>query len=262
MHLTDCNIDIGWRLPALRLVAKFFLRDAIGTFLIGVVVQLFAPAASPVDAGMFIYEFSFENDGDLTEAPFGTLTVVDGYNTAAMVNTLTFTIDIDQTKLLGTPDIHQFGFQLDFAGLVDLVPKPQIVGSGSDTFELRKLDMLDKVSGFGKTKWNYVADFGRGANPTLDPVTFTIGGLGLSLSALNPADTAYKNNIVSPQNAVANFAVHVQSTGADRTGSEGLGGFYDPVSVVPENGNMRAAVAAIATGLVCLVVISLRPKLS
>jgi hypothetical protein len=215
-------------------------------------IYLLFNMAATVNAGMSVFNFSFENDGDLTNGPFGTVTVVEGYNSTAAVNTLTFTIDIDQSKLLGTPDIHQFGFQTNFVGTIAFVPKTQVVGYGTNTITLKKLGILDKVSGFGSTRWDYVVDFGNGANPVLDPVTFTVGGVGLSLLALDNQDFAYKNakTFLGP---VSNFAVHVQSTGANRQGSEGLGGYYE-TSVVPENGNWASALIGVLIGAVIALV--------
>ena len=224
--------------------------------LVGVGLLAFAPV-NDVQAGMSLFQFSFENDGELTNAPFGTLKVVEGFNG---VDTLTFTIDLDQTKLGANVDIHEFGFQLDLdydnngtdnvTGVVDLVPKPQFVGSGSNTFTLTTLGTMDPVAGFGRTAWDYMLNFGSGANPTLNPFTFTVGAPGLTLSALQFDDQPFKNNNPNKP-TVSNFAVHAQSTSTS-AGSEGLGGFYvgpTTSAVTPELGNTCGAIAALLAAL-------------
>jgi len=208
--------------------------------------------APKADAGMAVYQFAFKTTTGGPSGPYGSLTVTEGFNT---VDTLSFKIDLDESIFGSNVDIHEFGFQLDFSGTPDLVPKPQTAGDGTDSVTLTSLGTMAAVAGFGSTKWDYMVSFGDGT-PTIEPVTFTIGASGLTLSALNVADVAYKNNNPSMQ-SFGNFAVHAQGGNSQNlaTGnpSEGLYGSYVNTvgSVVPELGNTCSAIAALITGI-CL----------
>ena len=83
---------------------------------------LLLSGASVARALPMVFEFTFENDGDLTNSPFGTVTV-----NGDAADRLTFTIDLDKTKLGAAADIHEFGFNLDFVGAITLDPDPTVI---------------------------------------------------------------------------------------------------------------------------------------
>lgn len=176
----------------------------------------------PAQAAYVESFFTFENDGAVTDPPFGTVRFEDGVG----ANKLKVTVDIDNIKLGAGADIEQFGFNLNESGLTStlvLDPFPQMFGgvalamSYNDTVKGRNPD------------YDYVVDFGSGS-PTLDPVMFTIGATGLTLNNLFGANSSSQNNKPDGQ-----FHAHIQGTSAGSSGvgsSESIGGDFG-TTVVP-----------------------------
>ena len=161
-------------------------------------------------AASMVFDFTFENDGTLTNPPFGTLTVNE-----TATDKLTLTIDVDNTKLGTGADVHEFGFMLNFAGAIML--------AGGDALSLTPNAKVQGRNSF----FDYVAGFGTGS-PQLEPATFTIMGTGLNLMALQGAGLSTQNN--KPNDA--QFMAHIQGTSPLDPGSESIGGVYP--SPVPE----------------------------
>jgi hypothetical protein len=179
----------------------------------------------PAEATVVNYLLSFENDMELMNAPFGTISVSDEIG----VNKLTFTIDVDNSKLGANADIQMFGFQLNgYAGSLTLSPT-MISGESIQLFVGPSNDT--KVAGMGNTEFDYLVHFGNG-NPTLDPVTFMLqGDMTFGLSNLDEMDTILTNT-----GKITNFGLHVQST-STQPGSEALGGRWfreTPPNTIPE----------------------------
>lgn len=160
--------------------------------------------ASVGNAASVTQEFTFENDGDLNSPPFGTLVIDE-----VAADQLKFTITID-SQLGPDRDVQSFGFMLDFDGAT--------LVAGSDALSLATDAM---VQGRNST-FDYVASFGNGA-PILNPVMFTIEGVGLDLRAIFDAGFSSQNNKPDAQ-----FMAHIQSTGTT-PGSESIGGNYVPI---------------------------------
>ncbi len=191
--------------------------------LAGILVS--AVAVIPAEATVVNYHLSFENDMDLMNDPFGTISVSDEIG----VNKLTFTIDVDNSKLGANADIHMFGFQLSgFAGTLTLSPT-MISGETIELFVGPSNDT--QVAGMGNTQFDYLVHFGNG-NPTLEPVTFMLqGNMTFGLANLDPLDTINTNT-----GKITNFGLHVQST-STQPGSEALGGQWipcTPTNSIPE----------------------------
>lgn len=167
-------------------------------------------------ASIETFEFVIDNDGDLGfSPPFGTLRVSDD-----VVDQLEFTISIDTSKFGPNADIQSFGFQVDFAGVLDFNPSPTTILGKTLTFS-------NKVAGTGNTSFDVVVNFGNGS-PIINPVTFVLEGTGLDLDDLFNASTTETNTSLD-----VHFMVHVQSTDT-AAGSEAIGGLYVPV--VPTGG--------------------------
>lgn len=188
-----------------------------------------------IHAAPVTYFFTFENDGDLVydpSNPFGTLTIDD-----SVVDKLTFTIDIETSILGPDSDIHEFGFMMDFSDALVFDPDPTVI-SGV-TVDFKTGGNSDKVQGRNSV-FDYVVDFGSGT-PYLNPVTFTLAGAGLDMTAITSAGISTQNDKENAQ-----FMVHVQST-TTNSGSEALGGLYQPASPVPEPTTMILFGAGIAS---------------
>jgi hypothetical protein len=155
-----------------------------------------------------VLPFSFENDGVLNDAAFGSVGVSDD-----QTDRLTFEVAVDTAILGGGADISTFGFNLDYDGSIELI-------SGTNSATLN----ADTRVGGRNSIFDYVVDFGRG-QPFFDFVEFVIEGNGLTLSALSNVDLSTQNNKPDAQ-----FMAHVQST-ATLAGSESIGGVVTPVPV-------------------------------
>ncbi len=206
-------------------------RTVASALSVGVLLSMGAAS----HAASITQDFTFENDGDVTDAPFGTVVIDE-----VAANQLKFTITIN-SKLGPSPDIHQFGFMLDFAA-VTLV-------AGGDALSL---GTGGSISGANRN-FDYVADFGNGGAVKLNPAMFTITGVGLDLSAIFDAGTATQNDKPDAQ-----FMVHVQNTGgfgaSNGVGSsEALGGSYVPIP---------GAVWMFGSGLVALLSFTRRKRLA
>ena len=153
------------------------------------------------NAASVTFDFSFENDGDLFEDSFGTITVSDDE-----ADQLSFTVEVDTSILGAGSDLEQVGFNLDFSEQVSLV-------SGTNNATLSE---DASVKGRNST-FDFLVDFGQG-QPFFDSVAFVIEGSGLDLSAFLNADLSTQNS--KPD---ANFMAHVQSTSTSG-GSESIGG--------------------------------------
>lgn len=147
------------------------------------------------------FPFSFENDGSLEAASFGSITVSDD-----TTNQLYFEVSANTSVLGAGADIEQVGFNLDFSADITLIS-----GTNSAT-----LESAASVKG-RNSSFDYVVDFGQG-QPFFSSVEFVIAGEGLTLEA-------FLNSPVSTQNAKpdAQFMAHVQSTSTSG-GSESIGG--------------------------------------
>jgi len=194
------------------LISKGFTAAVTAAVTLATLLCVGVPTST---AAIETYAFTFENDMDLTNGPFGTLTVSDN-----LTDRLTFTIDIDNSKLGPNADIQHFGFQLSYAGTVNFDPNPTTIMG-------QQLGFRSKVAGTGNTSFSYVIDFGNGANPTLDPVTFVLQGSGL-VDELDLGNLQLASTTTTNTGKVAQFAVHVQSTNTT-AGSEVNGGLYIPV---------------------------------
>jgi hypothetical protein len=197
------------------------VRGVLGAAFVSIV------AVVPAEATVVNYLLSFENDMELLNDPFGFVSVSDEIG----VNKLTFTIDIDNTKLGANADIQMFGFQVNgFAGSLTL--SPTVISS--ETIQLFVGPSNDtKVAGMGNTEFDYLVHFGNG-NPVLEPVMFMLqGDTTFGLANLDPMDTVLTNT-----GKVTNFGLHVQST-STQPGSEAFGGhwFREPpttTNAIPE----------------------------
>lgn len=184
-----------------------FWRAAASVLSVGVLLGI----GTAADAASISQNFTFENDGDVTDAPFGTVLIDE-----VAADQLKFTITIN-SKLGPDPDIHEFGFMLDFAGAT--------LVAGGDALSL---GTGGSIAGANRT-FDYVADFGNGGAVKLNPAMFTIAGSGLDLSAIYSAGIARQNSKPDAQ-----FMVHIQNTGGSGAssgvgGSEALGGNYVPI---------------------------------
>lgn len=198
-----------------RLEVSSFWKTARVSLVSAICVLLITSVAN---AASLTQDFTFENDGDFNSPPYGTL-VIDEVET----DQLKFTITID-SQLGPDRDVQSFGFMLDFDGAT--------LVAGGDALSLATDAM---VQGRNST-FDYVASFGNGA-PILNPVIFTIEGVGLDLSAIYDSGVSFQNNKPDAQ-----FMAHVQSTGTT-PGSEAIGGNYVPIP---------GAVWLFGTGLVAL----------
>jgi len=157
-------------------------------------------------AQFITYDFTFENDGDLSAPPnFGTVQVHDN-----VADQLAFTITANTDVLGLNADIQAFGFMVDGVSGLSLVSAPSFFS----------ISELDRIQG-RNSDFDVVVGFGNGT-PTLNPVSFIVTVSGLSLSNLLFNDINSQNN--KPD---ANFMAHVQSTSPDDPGSEAIGGRYE-----------------------------------
>jgi hypothetical protein len=152
--------------------------------------------------------FSFENDGILNDAAFGSVGISQD-----QTNRLAFEVAVDTSIMGDGADISAFGFNLDYDESIQLI-------SGTNTATL----IADARVGGRNSIFDYVVDFGRG-QPFFDSVEFVIEGNGLTLSALSNVDLSTQNNKPDAQ-----FMAHVQST-STLAGSESIGGVVTPVPV-------------------------------
>ncbi len=114
--------------------------------------------------GIIRSDLTFEFDGDLTNAPFGTITITENTTTDA----LDFKIDIDTSKLGPNADIHQLGFQIGgFSGQAN-----EITHSGDGNLVIGP-NQATKVAGVGNVQFGYLVDFGPG-QPILNPAFFSL----------------------------------------------------------------------------------------
>ena len=153
-----------------------------------------------------------ESDNPTVSSNYGTLNYWDSGN-----GTLDFKIDLNN-NLLGTDaDVHKFGFNSTYDGL--------LTSSGG-------FDVLEdaKVPGLGSLRWDYVVDFGPG-QPILDPAEFTLTAVDDTFS-VNALFFAPAEDIKGWDGY---FAVHAQNT-ITAAGSETVfcGVNYDQPAPVPE----------------------------
>lgn len=174
------------------------MKKLFGRAALPVMVCLAAGSAHAASAS---FDFSFENDGDLSGSSFGTVVVSDN-----VANQLAFEVMADTSVLGAGADVEQFGFNLDFAGTVTLV-------SGTNS---AALEQDARVKGRNSI-FDFVVDFGQG-QPFFDSVEFVIEGTGLDLSAFLSAPLSTQNS--KPD---ASFMAHIQSTHTPG-GSESIGG--------------------------------------
>jgi hypothetical protein len=204
-----------------RCARLFFCADAAAPTLEvhGMRVLLLAVAAlfgGALHAATIELNFSFENDGDLSDPSFGTVLVSDDE-----VDRLSFEINVDTSVLGIGADVEQFGFNLDFANSIALI-------SGTNSAQITQ---DDKVKGRNSI-FDYVVDFGQG-QPFFSTVEFVIEGMGLDLSNLLGAPVSTQNSKPDAQ-----FMAHIQSTSTPG-GSESIGG------VVPVPGAIWLFLSAI-----------------
>lgn len=192
------------------------LKSAAAVSLASAAVMLLA--AGDANAAAITQDFTFENDGDLTNPPFGTVMIDE-----VATDKLKFTITVN-SKLGTNPDNHKFGFMLDFSGAT--------LVAGGDAVWLK----TDKKVNGRNSIFDYVVSFGNGG-AKINPAMFTIMGPGLDLTAVYNAGISSQNNKPDAQ-----FMAHIQNTGTIE-GSESIGGSYVPIP---------GAVWLFGTGLVAL----------
>ena len=225
--------------------------DTMKRYILTAVLLAWLSGTNLVLASIQTYQFTFENDGNLSALPpYGSLMVDD-----AIADQLKFTIDVDNAKLGAGADVEQFGFNLDFAGAVSLVPPGTFGGVALS------LDTNKKVKG-RNSFFDLLVDFGQGT-PVLEPVMFAITGTGLDLTALDILDVSTQNN--KPN---ANFAAHVQNTSAttndnSNPDSESIGGLYYPMTDPggdpdPDPGTVQEPTSLLVWSLLAVVVANSR----
>ncbi|MCP4165663.1 MAG: PEP-CTERM sorting domain-containing protein [Chloroflexi bacterium] len=155
-----------------------------------------------------------ETDGDVNQSPYGEITFED-----TDPGRVLFTIDLD--GILDGADIHQFGFESLYDGVLAIDP----TSIGAADFKV-KPDA--KVAGLGNLRWDYVVSFDNG-NPVLEPLTFS-----LYSTADNGFDATDLLNAapLDVRGDLSQVAVHVQRTSTP-AGSETVISVNNN-SVIPE----------------------------
>jgi len=162
-------------------------------------------------ASSVIFQFTFENDGDLSAPSYGSVEISDD-----TVDQLRFDITANTDVLGEGADVEQFGFNLDFSDAVTLVS-----GTNSATIEADK-----RVKG-RNSRFDWVVDFGQG-QPFFSSASFIIEGSGLNLDAISLTDSGISSQNNKPD---AQFMAHIQSTSTS-SGSESIGGMNIPIPAV------------------------------